>query len=370
MNTRSGKKILAIDTSCDDTSVAVTVGRTVLSNVIASQTQLHKQYGGVFPTVAKLAHAENIGPTIRAALRQARCDESDIDAVAVTVGPGLAPALEIGIRAAEDWAQKHRVPVLPVNHLEGHVLSVFAQPQLRQAQQKVANDIDAALPALGLLISGGHTQLIYISAIGSYQILGSTLDDAAGECLDKIGRMVNLGYPAGAAIEELAKTGNAQAVQFPLPLTHQKNFDFSFSGLKTFARNYLESIDEKQRHSPQFIRDFCASTQFGVFRHVLYKTSRALSAHPEIKSLWLGGGVAANMELRRLLRQALRELDKKQPLQSGERRKLLVPYTKKLCADNAAMIGIAAAHQMAQTKSTAIAAAKLERIPRLKIDSV
>jgi len=354
--------ILAIDTSCDDTSVAVTSGLRVISNVVASQTQLHKQYGGVFPTVAKLAHKENIEPTIRAALRGARCTAGEITAVAVTVGPGLAPALEVGIRAAETWARTNAVPVLAVNHLEGHLLSVLTQPNSRSPEPPREPDDAALFPALGMIVSGGHTQLLKIRQVGRYELLGTTLDDAAGECLDKIGRMLNLGYPAGAAIEELARTGNRETVTFPLPLTHQKTFDFSFSGLKTFARNYLEAVSEKDRHSSQFIRDFCASAQWGVFRHILYKAQRALEANPEIRSVWLGGGVAANMQLRTLLRQSIRDVDKKNPLTGGVKRRLLVPYCKKLCADNAAMIGV-----VAGLRGDALKDENLDRQPRMRL---
>lgn len=322
-------QILAIDTSCDDTSAAVTRGTVVLSNVVASQVELHKQYGGVFPTVAKLAHKENITATISLALKQAGVHLDDIQALAVTYGPGLAPALEVGIAHAKTIAEQSSLPLIPVNHVEGHLLSVLATPRARGSAPSVG--VEPKFPALALIVSGGHTQFVLVKAINDYEILGKTLDDAAGECLDKIGRMVNLGYPAGALIEKFAKFGNKKAITFPLPLTHLKTYDLSFSGLKTFARNWVEKRS-KTPMTQQEIFDFCASIQFGVFRHICYKLEKILATY-EINELWLGGGVAANINLRKMMR----ETSKKYGITT-----LRVPYTKKLCNDNAAMIGVTA----------------------------
>nr|MBP7768775.1 tRNA (adenosine(37)-N6)-threonylcarbamoyltransferase complex transferase subunit TsaD [Candidatus Woesebacteria bacterium] len=193
--------VLAIDTSCDDTSVAVTRGTRVISNIIASQTALHAPYGGVFPTVAKLAHKENIAAALALALKRAHVTMAEIELLAVTIGPGLAPALEVGITAAQSLALEHSLPLVGVNHVEGHVLSVLASP----TDERVFGTIK--FPVLALVVSGGHTQYIEIKALGEYHILGSSLDDAAGECLDKIGRMLGLGYPAGPVIEEFARLG-------------------------------------------------------------------------------------------------------------------------------------------------------------------
>ncbi len=325
--------VLAIDTSCDDTSVAITQGWVVLANVIASQTELHQKYGGVFPTVAKLAHRENIQPTIDLALKRARLSSKDINLIAVTQGPGLAPALEVGILAAQQLADQYRLPLIPVNHLEGHLLSPLAVRKSRgpNFNQQFAHH----LPALSIIVSGGHTQFVLVEKIGSYQVLGQTLDDAAGECLDKIGRMLNLGYPAGPIIEEFAKKGNAKAYQFPLPLTTTKDFNLSFSGLKTFAKNKLAELTDNGQKvlSQQQVYDFAASAQYGVFRHVTYKLTKILETH-QVKEIWLGGGVAANIELRKMIRKTIKPL------------KLKVPYSKKLCMDNAAMIGIVAGSQL------------------------
>lgn len=357
MSKHNAPLILAIDTSCDDTSAAVTQGWVVKSNVVASQTQLHKQYGGVFPTVAKLAHKQQIEPTVAAALRRAHVSPADLSAVAITIGPGLAPALEVGIQFAQQFAQKHSLPLIPCNHLEGHLLSVLAQPAHKN-RPPTTPQISNQLPALGLIISGGHSQFVLVTKLGSYQVLGSTLDDAAGECLDKIGRMLNLGYPAGALIEELAKDGDPTRFAFPLPLTNKKDFDLSFSGLKTFARNTLEASPPDNKADIQFVKDFCASAQAGVFRHILYKFEKILTTHPEIRSVWLGGGVAANIQLRKLLRQQIHQTNQNIPL--------LTPYSKKLCADNAAMIGVGAGNTFKkQNLKKKITVPTLERQPRL-----
>ncbi len=334
--------ILALDTSCDDTSAAVTSGTTILSNVIASQTQLHKQYGGVFPTVAKQAHKENIDATIRAALKRAQVEWADIAGVAVTQGPGLAPALEVGINKAKELAQEFNKPLIAVNHVEGHVLSPLAKPQKKDS-------VDPGLvpqiqyPVLSVIVSGGHTEFVLIKEIGQYEILGQTVDDAAGECLDKVGRMLDLGYPAGPIIEQFAKLGHPKAFTFPLPMTTSGDFNLSFSGLKTAARNMLETLEATEPLNKTQIYDFCASFQYAVFRSICYKLDKILTTH-QINEVWLGGGVAANMELRRMLRQRIKDFSQKtDPKQTLPFR---TPYTKKLCSDNAAMIGVVAGFKL------------------------
>lgn len=379
--------ILAIDTSCDDTSAAVVevndgaeLGevrkatkktasfQTILSNVVASQTQLHKQYGGVFPTVAKLAHKENIGPVVKAALRRAGVDECELAAVAATEGPGLAPALEVGIKYAREMAVVHQLPLIAVNHIEGHILSVLAKPKPKKTSAKKQADLGnttklrpASLPALALIISGGHTEFVLVNQLGRYQILGQTLDDAAGECLDKIGRMLNLGYPAGPTIEKFAKLGNPLAFEFPLPLTQLKNYDLSFSGLKTFARNKLEEITSEKQLDRQDICDFSASIQYAVFRHIIYKLNKVLETF-EVREIWLGGGVAANIQLRKLIRKLLTEKHKDKSIF------FRTPYSKKLCMDNGAMIGVAAAFKLMRGDVVA-SPTSLDRKPRLSIAS-
>lgn len=344
--------ILAIDTSCDDTSVAVTQGLTVLANVVASQTQLHQQYGGVFPTVAKQAHLENIDPCIKLALKRAHLVWDQIDAIAVTQGPGLAPALEIGVEKAKALAQQLNKPLIAVNHVEGHLLSVLASPKGRPP-----SGWQPTFPVLSIIVSGGHTEFILVKAIGDYEILGQTVDDAAGECLDKVGRMLDLGYPAGPVIEQFAKLGNPRAFDLPLPMTESHDFNLSYSGLKTHTRNLIEALTQTKPLTRQQVYDLSASIQYAVFRHICYKLHKILQ-NQEIHQLWLGGGVAANTELRRMIRETSK---KTKPM------KLLCPYTKRLCADNAAMIGVAA-YLRFQRNEIVKDILNFDRQPRLKLN--
>lgn len=343
-NTKKPPVILAIDTSCDETSVAVTKGQKILSNIIASQIELHKQYGGVFPTVAKQAHKDNIDATIKAAIQRSGITIKNIKAIAVTQGPGLAPALEIGIQKAIELGKKWSIPVIPVNHIEGHILSVLAQPNPRK---KIFQTINPQLPALSVIVSGGHTEFILIEKIGHYKKLGATLDDAAGECLDKVGRLLGLGYPAGPVVEHLAKKGDPKSFPFPLPMTTHKTFDMSFSGLKTHSRKEITKLEEKKSLDAANTADFCASLQFGVFRHIIYKLEKLLVDTP-VKELWLGGGVAANQTLRTNLRKTAKKNKVNCEAREGALGYNLLfrtPYSKKLCGDNAAMIGVTAGYK-------------------------
>ena len=356
--------ILAIDTSCDDTSAAVTQGTAVLSNVIASQTELHKPYGGVFPTVAKQAHKENIEPTVKIALKRAGVNLDKIEAIAATQGPGLAPSLEVGLNFAKNLARKTNKPFIAVNHIEGHALSPLAQPKPRKTAQE-SEKIN--FPVLAIVISGGHSQFILIKKIGDYEILGSNIDDAAGECLDKVGRMLNLGYPAGPVIEQLAKKGNPLKYDFPLPMTTVKNYNLSFSGLKTYARNLLEKTEAEGNMNKTQIYNFSASFQRAVFRHITYKLNKILESTEggEIKEVWLGGGVAANVELRKMIRNVVRDSGLEIE-NSAQKIKFRTPYTKKLCADNGAMIGVVAGFKL-EGGEIAENLKKIERKPRWKI---
>lgn len=339
-------KILAIDTSCDETSAAVAVGTTVLANVIASQVELHKKYGGVFPTIAKQAHQQNIKPVIKLALSRAKTQLEQIKAIAVTQGPGLAPALEIGINEAKELAKKNHQPLIAINHLEAHALSVLAQAKKRSSinLHRQKKRLPLVFPILSLVISGGHSQFILVNQIGHYQILGSSLDDAAGECLDKVGRMLNLGYPAGPVIEELAKKGNQQRFHFPLPMTQSNNYDLSFSGLKTYARNLIEKLENDHQINKQLIFDFCASFQNAVFKHISYKLNKILfdrkktSPQRKITEIWIGGGVAANASLRKEIRTIAKQYAIK----------VQVPMSKRICSDNAAMVAVLAGFKYLQ----------------------
>jgi len=381
--------ILSIDTSCDDTSAAVTCGTVVLSNVVASQIQLHKQYGGVFPTVAKQAHKENIEPVVKAAMRKAHLQFADLAAVAVTQGPGLAPALEVGVEAAKNLAQKYNKPLIPVNHIEGHILAVLARPMdsrvkpeddnvchpresgdplestgfriksgmTTEQYQKTQTELEKQkFPVLAIIVSGGHTEFIKVSSFGQYERLGFTVDDAAGEALDKFGRMVDLGYPAGALIEQFAKLGNKNAFQFPLPMTTSGNANMSFSGLKTSARNLTEKMQAGDVLVKQQVYDLCASFQYAVFHAITYKLNKVLTEQ-QFFAVWLGGGVASNVALRSAIRKTL------QPFKL----RLQVPHSKRLCSDNAAMIGIAAGFKLEHGK-TFLNPESVERKPRWEID--
>lgn len=456
---------LAIDTSCDETAVAVVCGVEVWSNVVASQVELHKPYGGVFPTVAKQAHKEAIWPAVALALKRAQVKPNDITEVVVTVGPGLAPALEVGIAVGVVLATAWGIPLRPANHLEGHLLSVLAQPRKRNSELvsarrqhrqgtsfgvakisdlTIGNDVGGSVESpnniLGLLISGGHTaffrvrstsvpsdkltqlqpsvkitdsalslleflspslakqlsidpldldfSLLKISPVATDQIvldrypnlaltpeqhrpwlhsgqltielLGSTKDDAAGEALDKIGRMLNLGYPAGPVMEQFAKQGNPHAFELPLPLTQTQSYDLSFSGLKTHTRNLIDALGGSDQLTKQQIYDLAASVQYAIFRHICYKLNKLLlNEKPEntFGEIWLCGGVAANATLRKMIRQTCKKSRQKsagaptdQPQSSRTQSAnlqtptqpipLKTPYTKKLCGDNAAMVGL------------------------------
>ncbi len=345
--------ILAIDTSCDETSVAVNQGQKILSNVVASQINLHQQYGGVFPTVAKQAHQENIEPTITAALKKAQLKIEQIDYLAVTQGPGLAPALEIGIEKVIELGKKYHKPVLAVNHIEGHILSVLAQAK---PTKKAFSSIQPQLPALSVVVSGGHTEFVLVKKIGEYKKLGTTLDDAAGECLDKVGRILGLGYPAGPTVELFAKKGDPKAFDFPLPMTTSNDFNMSFSGMKTHSRKMIEKLDQNNQLDKQTIINFCAGLQYGVFRHITYKL-RKLLAQLEVKELWLGGGVAANTQLKAELRKVAQEF----------KLKFRTPYTKRLCGDNGAMIGVTGYYQVINQKTQP---QKLDRKPHWDISEL
>lgn len=359
--------IIAIDTSCDDTSVAITQGNKVLSNIIASQTELHRPYGGVFPTVAKQAHKENIDPTTQIALKRAGKKLEDIDFVAVTQGPGLAPSLEVGIKFALDLAKKINKPLIPINHIEGHVLSPLAK-----AKTFSETKIEQSFPVLSIVISGGHSQFILIKEIGNYEILGTTIDDACGECLDKVGRMLDLGYPAGPIIEKLAMTGDPNKYKFPLPMTTSKDYNLSFSGIKTFARNLIEKINQNEGMNKTQTIDFCASFQKAVFRHISYKLSKILHDY-EIREIWLGGGVASNIDLRKNIRQTIKKFEKNKVAngtqQTNQKIIFRAPYTKKLCADNGAMIGVTAFYKVLKRNSSGFTKeASIDRKPNWKID--
>lgn len=317
--------ILSIDTSCDDTCAAVVCDDRVLSNIIASQVEFHKPYGGVYPILAKRKHQEFIEPVINKALQRARISWERIDALAVTVGPGLAPALEVGIAKIKELARQYKKPIIAVNHMEAHLLSSFA----KNSQGK--KSFTAKFPILGLLVSGGHTQLVLIKDFGNYQLLGETLDDAAGEAFDKVAKMLDLGYPGGPIISELAKTGIPR-YELPVAMKNSGDLNFSFSGLKTACLYKLQKLAKPW--DKQFYCDFAASFEKAVIESLMIKLKKAIELYRP-KQIILGGGVINNLSLRRASRKVARKFGLK----------VFQPHHKNLFTDNAAMIGICAFYQ-------------------------
>ena len=304
--------LLGIETSCDETAAAVVEGgRSVLSSVVSSQVDLHARYGGVVPEVASRAHVEQLVPVVAQALVEAGVANDDIDAVAATYGPGLVGALLVGVSAAKALALVWGVPFVAVNHLEAHLHAAFLE------------ESDLELPVVVLLVSGGHTMLVLMEDHLGYRVLGSTLDDAAGEAFDKVARFMGLGYPGGPAIDRLGTDGDRQAIRFPRAMLAD-GWDFSFSGLKTAVINHL------RRHPGSDAGDVAASFQEAVADVLVTKGRRAMREFGA-NGLCLAGGVAANSRLRELTLEACHA--------DGARAYLPSPA---MCTDNAAMVAAVA----------------------------
>ena len=315
--------LLAIETSCDETSAAVVRDGMVLSNVVSSQIKLHAEYGGVVPELAAREHLKNLLPVARAALAEARIAPAQLDVVAATQGPGLSIALLIGLKAAQAVAFALGKPFVGINHHEAHLYSPWIGGNPPTA------DFSQFEPNVSLIVSGGHTLLVLVESELKHRVLGGTIDDAAGECFDKTGKLMGLPYPAGPLIDQLAEQGNPRAYDFPRPLLHDPNDDFSFSGLKTSVRYFLRDhpglLDD-----PQKVRDLCASVQAAIVEVLVTKTIRAAKRNG-IRCLTASGGVTCNQGLRNELERACKK--------NGFRLRLA---QKNLCTDNAAMIGILA----------------------------
>ena len=309
--------ILAIESSCDETSVAVVEnGNLILSNVIASQINSHKRFGGVVPEVASRHHVEQIIGCLDEAMEEAQVTVEDLGAVGVTFGPGLVGALLIGIQAAKSFAWANNLPLIPVNHMAGHIYAASFVAEM-------------TFPSLALLVSGGHTELVYMKEHGSFEIIGETRDDACGEAYDKVGRVLGLNYPSGKEIDEMAHLGQ-DTYKFPRAMLKEDNYDFSFSGLKSSFINLVHNAE--QRGEELIPNDLAASFQASVIDVLVAKTLRAAKEY-EVTQLILAGGVAANKGLRTSLEEKVQE---ELPGVS-----FVVPPFK-LCGDNAAMIGAAA----------------------------
>lgn len=395
-------KILAIETSCDETAAAVTQGRRVLSNVIYSQILIHKKWGGVVPSLAKRAHEERIDFVIEEVLRKwshqkklftsksaahpdrrgliASCSSSqsqsllghsfaqtstrqtnffdfifnEIDFIAVTQGPGLAVALEVGIKKAKEIARKYHKKIIAVNHLEGHIYSPFVQ------NSKGNPKIDFKFPYLVLVVSGGHTELLIFKDHLDYQVIGKTIDDAAGEALDKAAKLLGLGYPGGPVIERLAASvDNKDFYQLPRPMVKSNDLNFSFSGLKTafyyFLKKNSSLIKSGDRHQKLNIKKLVSSFQEAVFDTLIIKTEKAIK-ETGIKNLLIGGGVSANLYLRQRFRR----------LVDSYKGTVLFPSYKYLTGDNAAMIGVVSFYK-AKKGIFVDDINLLDRVPRLSL---
>ncbi len=304
-------RILGIETSCDETAAAVVVdGHEVLSSVVSSQVDLHARFGGVVPEIASRAHVELLTPVIARALIEAGIDDDHVDAVAATVGPGLIGALLVGVSAAKTLALVWDVPFVAVNHLEAHLYAALLE------------DPELELPVVVLLVSGGHTLLVLMEGHGQYRVLGSTIDDAAGEAFDKVARYLGLGYPGGPAIDAIAMEGDPNAIAFPRAIMDD-GYDFSFSGLKTSVVNHV------RKHPEVATEDVAASFQEAVVDVLVTKARRAARDHGA-KGLCLAGGVAANSQLRERLLDAC--------VADGLR--AFLP-SRSMCTDNAAMVAAA-----------------------------
>ena len=333
---------LGIESSCDETAAAVLRGgRELLSNVISTQIPLHRKYGGVVPEIASRRHIVNVMPVIDEALRNAEVALPDIDQIAVTCGPGLVGALLVGVSAAKALAFARNVPLIGVNHLEGHIFANFL------------SHTELTPPFMALVVSGGHTALIHVIRYNHFVLMGQTRDDAAGEAFDKIARVMGLPYPGGPEIDKLAAVGDEDAVDFPRALREKGNYEFSFSGLKSAVLNYLNEMKMKNMEVNR--ADVAASFQKAVIEVLVQKSFEALS-ETNLDTLVLAGGVAANSALERRLREA-----------SAEHGIHFYYPDKILCTDNAAMI---ACRGYYQSRAGIFSDLRLNAVPGLSLQSV
>lgn len=331
--------ILAIESSCDETAAAVVQdGRKVLSNIISSQIEIHKLYGGVVPEIASRKHIEKVIQVVDEALKEASLTMDEIDAVAVTYGPGLVGALLVGVSAAKSIAFAHNKPLIGVHHIEGHISANYIENE------------ELEPPFLCLVVSGGHTNLVIVKDYGEYEVLGKTRDDAAGEAFDKVARAIGLGYPGGPKIQKISEEGNKDAIAFPRAKVADNPFDFSFSGLKSSVLNYINSCEMKGEEINK--ADIAASFQEAVVDVLVSHTIEG-AKQLGFKKIAMAGGVASNTVLREEMKEAC------------ERRGFMFYHPSPiLCTDNAAMIGAAAYYDY---KKGLISDLTLNAVPSLKL---
>lgn len=319
--------LLAVETSCDETSIALVRDGVVLANKVSSQVALHTEYGGVVPELATREHLRNLLPVARQALEQSAIAIDEVDAIAATQGPGLPSALLIGFHAAQALSFALGKPLVGIHHHEAHLYSPWIHGHPPQA------DFESFQPNVSLIVSGGHTLLVHVQTELDHRVLGSTIDDAAGECFDKVAKLIGLPYPGGPELDRLAEQGNPTAYSFPRPLLNEANDNFSFSGLKTSVRYYLRDHPEILETGAA-VRDLCASVQAAIVEVLVTKTMRA-AKRLAVHSVTASGGVTCNSALRRELKSAC------------EKHGFVLRLAEKsLCTDNAAMIGILAERKL------------------------
>ena len=330
--------ILGIETSCDETAAAIVEdGKKIISNVVASQINIHQKYGGVVPEIASRKHMEYIIPVIDKALDESEKKITDLSAIAVTYGPGLIGSLLVGLSVAKAMAYAQNIPLIGINHLEAHIYANFLEH----------NEIKP--PFVCLIVSGGHTSLVYIRNFGEYKLLGQTKDDAAGEVFDKIAKVLDLGYPGGPITEKLAKEGEPSSIKFPRPLLNDKSYDFSFSGLKTAVIYYIKELKKENKNIP--VRDILASFQQAVIDVLVEKTIKAALKF-KTKQIILAGGVAANSSLRSEIKEKANLFDIK----------VFYPSVS-LCTDNAAMVASTGYYKFKENKKSSLNLDAVSRLP-------
>ena len=329
--------VLGIDSSCDDMSAAVVAdGKRVLSNIVSSQDDIHKKYGGIVPELAARRHVETVVPVVEEALLKAGVSIEEIDGIGVTYGPGLVVSLLVGLSFAKSLAFTRSIPLMGVNHLEGHLFSFLLEKE------------EAAFPILALIVSGGHTILCVARGIGDYTLLGQTRDDAAGEAFDKTAKLLGLGYPGGIEIDRRAREGNPKAIKLPKANLGKESLDFSFSGLKTAAYRAFHGIEPSEFS----LEDFSASFQETVVDTLIEKTIRG-AKREGIHNILITGGVAANSRLRAKMAEKAEE----------EGLSLCVP-SPRLCTDNGAMIAAVAYHYLQRGERSPLS---LNAVPNLQL---